>query len=149
MGIVFTVFQEPGRLPFAKELWIIVLSVPRATNPRWCRNSFNMLSWPGAEPSEESRMATPSSYGVRGRSISQSQGGKGAQKQQQYRVMWHVKPAQNDGRADLPVAEAERRRDPNSTAAQPIPEGRDVVPPCLGVSQAWDREGTKLFRTDL
>ncbi|KAF8303645.1 hypothetical protein TcYC6_0037740 [Trypanosoma cruzi] len=50
-------------------------------------------------------------------------------------------------REDVP-AEAEHRRSPNSTAAQPIPEGRDVAPPCLGVSQAWAREGTKLFRTD-
>ncbi|KAF8307127.1 hypothetical protein TcBrA4_0020840 [Trypanosoma cruzi] len=46
------------------------------------------------------------------------------------------------------AAEAVHRRAPNSTAAQPIPEGRDIVPPCLGESQAWDREGTKLFRTD-
>ncbi|ESS63187.1 hypothetical protein TCDM_09055 [Trypanosoma cruzi Dm28c] len=47
------------------------------------------------------------------------------------------------------AAEALHRRGPNSTAAQPIPKGRNVAPPCLGVSQAWDREGTKLFRTDL
>ncbi|RNF00598.1 hypothetical protein TcG_11829 [Trypanosoma cruzi] len=47
------------------------------------------------------------------------------------------------------AAEAEHRRGPSSTAAQPIPEGRKVAPPCLGVSQAWDREGTKLFHTGL
>ncbi|RNC36934.1 hypothetical protein TcCL_Unassigned00010 [Trypanosoma cruzi] len=42
------------------------------------------------------------------------------------------------------AAEAEHRRGPKSAAAQPIPKGRDVVPPCLGASQ-----DTKLFRTDL
>ncbi|RNC39196.1 hypothetical protein TcCL_NonESM11489 [Trypanosoma cruzi] len=70
-----------------------------------------MLSWPGAEPSKESRMVTSSSYGVRGRSISQSPGGNGVQQQQrQYKVTWHVKPTQNDGRADSPVAEAGHKR---------------------------------------
>ncbi|RNF02234.1 hypothetical protein TcG_11318 [Trypanosoma cruzi] len=54
-----------------------------------------------------------------------------------------------DGRAFLPAAEAEHRRRPNSTAAQPIPVSGNVAPPCLGASQAWAREGTKLLCTDL
>ncbi|RNC42510.1 hypothetical protein TcCL_NonESM07861 [Trypanosoma cruzi] len=68
------------------------------------------------------------------------------------RQLWgsqHVRRGQCDGRAVLPAAEAEHRRRPKSTAAQPIPESGDVVPPCLGVSQALAREGTKLLCTDL
>ncbi|RNC34574.1 hypothetical protein TcCL_Unassigned02615 [Trypanosoma cruzi] len=123
--------ESSGRLPFAKELWIIVLRVPRATGPRRCRNSFNMLSWPGAEPSKESRMATSSSYGVRGRSISQPPGTKEVQQQQrQYKVTWHVRPAQNDEQADSPVAEAGRIRGQDQCGAQPIPEDEDAALPC-------------------
>ncbi|RNF02314.1 hypothetical protein TcG_11346, partial [Trypanosoma cruzi] len=54
-----------------------------------------------------------------------------------------------DGQAFLPAAEAEHRRRPNSTAAQPIPVSGKLAPPCLGASQAWAREGTKLLCTDL
>ncbi|KAF8281641.1 hypothetical protein TcYC6_0006980 [Trypanosoma cruzi] len=39
------------------------------------------------------------------------------------------------------LAEAQHRRGPSSTAAQPIPEGRDVAPPCLGVSQDLGSRG--------
>ncbi|EKG01550.1 hypothetical protein TCSYLVIO_007450 [Trypanosoma cruzi] len=129
MGMVSTVFQEPGRPPFAKELWIIVPRVPRATGPRRCGNSFNMLSGPGAEPSKESRMATTSTYGGKGRSISQSPAGKGVRQQQQYKVTWHVKAAQNGEQADFPVAEAGRIRGQDKCGAQPIPEDEDAAPP--------------------
>ncbi|ESS62358.1 hypothetical protein TCDM_09976 [Trypanosoma cruzi Dm28c] len=54
-----------------------------------------------------------------------------------------------DGQAFLPAAEAEHRRRPNSTAAQPIPVSGKLAPPCLGASQAWAQEGTKLLCTDL
>ncbi|RNC46149.1 hypothetical protein TcCL_NonESM04044 [Trypanosoma cruzi] len=85
---------------------------------------------PGAEPSKESRMATSSSYGGRGRSISQPPGNKGVQRQQQqYKAVWHVKPAKNDGQADLPVAEAGRIRGQVQCGAQPIPEDEDAAPP--------------------
>ncbi|RNE96455.1 hypothetical protein TcG_13006 [Trypanosoma cruzi] len=49
-----------------------------------------------------------------------------------------------DGQAFLPAAEAEHRRRPNSTAAQPIPVSGKLAPPCLGASQ-----DTKLLCTDL
>ncbi|KAF5216623.1 hypothetical protein ECC02_010576 [Trypanosoma cruzi] len=39
------------------------------------------------------------------------------------------------------LAEAQHRRGPSCTAAQPIPEGRDVVPPCLEVSQELGSKG--------
>ncbi|RNE95899.1 hypothetical protein TcG_13207 [Trypanosoma cruzi] len=38
------------------------------------------------------------------------------QQQQQCKVTWHVKAAQNDGQADLPVAEAGRIRGPKISA---------------------------------
>ncbi|RNC51709.1 exo-alpha-sialidase [Trypanosoma cruzi] len=95
-------------------------------------------------------MANSSAHGVKGQSIFQSP--EGEHKHKVCGQQWgsqHVRFGQCDGVAGLPTAKAEHSRSPKSTAAQPIPEGGDVVPPCLGVSQALAREGTKLFRTDL
>ncbi|KAF8285204.1 hypothetical protein TcBrA4_0034550 [Trypanosoma cruzi] len=123
--------ESSGRLPFSKELWIIVLSVPRATGPKRCRNSFNVLSGPGAEPSEESRMVTSSTYGGKGQPISRSPGTKGVQRAAAAAVEGDVarESAQNDEQADFPVAEAGRIRGQVQCGAPPIPGDEDAAPP--------------------
>ncbi|RNC38275.1 hypothetical protein TcCL_NonESM12489 [Trypanosoma cruzi] len=101
-----------------------------------------MSSGPGAEPSKESRMATSSTYGGKGRSISQPPGTKGVQRAAAAVQGGRAREsAQNDGQADLPVAEAGRIRGQVQCGAQPIPEDEGAAPPCREdiASSGWVR----------
>ncbi|RNC35430.1 hypothetical protein TcCL_Unassigned01690 [Trypanosoma cruzi] len=122
--------ESSRRLPFAKELWIIVLRVCHARRARdgagihsTCRRGQGLSQakshgWPRQVHAAGKVDPFPS-----------HQEPKECSEQQQYKAVWHVKPAQNDGQAGLPVAEAGRKRGQDKCGARPIPEDEDAAPP--------------------